>query len=202
VARSLAPSSEMARQANASVPAASVHLAHRLWRHPAGRSIVTSAAQLHAAPDADPLVAAARALYFSACGSAPVSSGPLGVLPMPRRLATIITAVVVLIAAGALSVSAWRLTVRPEDEDKKIPPALIWVLNVAPATLGTLLGRGRRGGPFIAAAFEWCEWCTSREHFIRYMKLAFPANVAAFSLIAVSVKTIARRLARMNRTPN
>jgi hypothetical protein len=36
-----------------------------------------SAAQLHAAPDAAPLVPASRALYFSACGSAPVSSGPL-----------------------------------------------------------------------------------------------------------------------------
>lgn len=121
---------------------------------------------------------------------------------MPRRWVTIITAIAVLLAAGVLSVSAWRLTVRPEDEDKKIPQALIWVLNVAPATLGTLLGHGRRGAPFIAAAFEWCEWCTNREHFIRYMKLAFPSNVAVFSLIAIAVKTIARRLARMNGTPN
>jgi hypothetical protein len=34
--------------------------------------------QLHAVLDAAPLVAASRALYFSACGSAPVSSGPSG----------------------------------------------------------------------------------------------------------------------------
>ena len=45
---------------------------------PPGRSIVTSVAQLHAAPDAAPQLAAFRALYFSVCGSAPVSSGPLG----------------------------------------------------------------------------------------------------------------------------
>jgi hypothetical protein len=34
--------------------------------------------QSDAAPDAAPLVAASRALYFSVCGSAPVSLGPLG----------------------------------------------------------------------------------------------------------------------------
>ena len=53
-------------------------LARRSGGTRADRSIVSSAAQLHAAPDAAPLVAASRALYFSECGSAPVSSGPLG----------------------------------------------------------------------------------------------------------------------------
>jgi hypothetical protein len=86
VARSLAPLPANVCEANA--PDSKIA---RTWfvaggGTRAGWSIVTSAAQLHAAPDAAPLVATSRALYFPACGSAPLSSGPLDRSGMPDTI--------------------------------------------------------------------------------------------------------------------
>jgi class 3 adenylate cyclase len=68
-------------------------------------------AQLHAAPGADPPVAALRALYFVACGSAPVSSGTVGARrpardPMSTRYENIDLVFAILSVAGATAACA------------------------------------------------------------------------------------------------
>jgi hypothetical protein len=64
---------------------------------------VWRAAQLRAAPDAAPLVATSRALYFSACGSAPVSSGPLDG-SNGAHMVKLIVVLVALVSVGAVIV--------------------------------------------------------------------------------------------------
>ena len=51
---------------------------HTAWNATPSASTTSASSRSHVAPDAAPLVAALRWLYFPVCGAAPVSSGPLG----------------------------------------------------------------------------------------------------------------------------
>lgn len=101
----------------------------------------------------------------------------------------------VALASVTFSALAWWSLVSPAAFNH-VPLLLVNVLNVPPALVGLLYGRGTNGS-LLSAVMRSCDFCSPREHMLSYFAAAIPAYVLLFTTIAY---VVARMKMRQHRT--